>query len=211
MFKIGYYVNNVSFVDKILSLSSFNHEYLIYELNSDDIDEIIDLKLDLIIYDFYPNEVYKLEKFEKIKEELNIKGICVLNEYSDDLIEIILKYHVRYLCDSSICAKALYVMILRILNENINRNTSIYERVDTILIKKNLPIHLKGTCYLKSCILYFKENKQGEFLMKEVYDTIAKKHHTTSSRVEKNIRSAIDMSGSSLSNYKFILECLKEI
>lgn len=211
MFKIGFYVRDVSFINKILKLSSFDHEYLLYELNSDDIDEIKDLKLDLIIFDFYPNEVCKLEKFEKIKEEINIKGICVLSDYSDDLVDLVLKYHIRYLCDLLICEKALYVMILRILNENINRNTSIYERIDSIIIKKNLCIHLKGTIYIKSCILYFIENKQGEFLMKDVYDTIAKKHHTTSSRVEKNIRSAIDMSGSSLSNHKFILECLKEI
>ena len=211
MFKIGFYVRNLSFINKILNLSSFNHEYLIYELSSDDIDEIKDLKLDLLIFDFYPNEIYKLEKFEKIKEEMNIRGICVLSEYSDDLVDLVLKYHIRYLCDLSICEKALYVMILRILNEDGNRSTSIYERIDRILVNKKLSLHLKGTLYIRSCVLYFIENKQGEFLMKDVYDTIAKKHHTTSSRVEKNIRSAIDMSGSNLSNHKFILECLKEI
>ena len=211
MFKIGYYVRDISFIHKILKLSCFDHEYLLYELNSDSINEIIDLKLDLLIFDFYPDEIDKLENFEKIKEEIHIKGICVLSDYSDELVDLVLKYHIRYLCDLGISEKALYVMILRILNENVNRNTSIYERIDSILIKKSLSIHLKGTIYIKSCILYFIENKQGEFLMKDVYDTIAKKHHTTSSRVEKNIRSAIDMSGSSLSNHKFILECLKEI
>ena len=211
MIKIGYYIKNKYLVEKIIELSNFNHEYLIYELTSDKIEEIKDLKIDLIIFDFYPNKIDKLERFEKIKEELNIKGICILNEYSDDLVDMVLKHNIRYLCDDRISSKGLYVMILRILNENSNKSVSVYERIDQVLNQKNLMIHLKGTLYIKSCILYFIENKQGEFLMKEVYDTIAKKHHTTSSRVEKNIRSAIDMSGSKLSNYKFILECLKEI
>ncbi len=211
MIKVGYYVKNKELEKKIQKLSYFNHEYLIYELYSDDIEEIRNLKIDIMIFDFYPNENHLLMKFEKIKEILKIKGICVLSEYSDDLVELVLNHHIRHICDLSVSEKALYVMILRILNEYEQMKLSIYSRIEKTCASKGVGLHLKGYEYLKCAVLYLFENNQNEFRMKDIYDTIAKKYHTTSSRVEKNMRLAIHLSGSTLSNSKFIHMCYKEI
>lgn len=211
MIKIGYYVKDEKFIQKIWELTFYHYEILVYELTSDHIEEIKDLKIDLLIFDFYPNQIDSLIHFEKIKEELNIKGICVLDEYSDDLVNEVLNHHIQYICDKDICAKGLYVMILRMIQNSKRLQTSIYERIEQVCSTKGISSHLKGYAYLKSAIIYAFENNQKEYRMKDVYDTIAKKYHTTSSRVEKNLRLAIHMSGSILSNSKFINMCYKEI
>lgn len=210
MIKIGYYVKDKELEKKIIQLSFFDHEFLVYELYSNQMDEIKRLKIDIMIFDFYPNEIDSLIQFEKTKEILKIKGICVLSEYSDDLVRLILNHHIKHICDLSVSDKALYVMILRIMNEYENIKISIYDRIDQICSSKGIPLHLKGYEFIKCAVLYLFENNQNEFRMKDIYDTIAKKYHTTSSRVEKNMRLAIHTSGSDLSNSKFIHMCYRE-
>ena len=70
MIKIGYYVKDKELEKKIIQLSSFDHEFLVYELYSNHIDEIKRLKIDIMIFDFYPNEMELIIQFEKIKEIL---------------------------------------------------------------------------------------------------------------------------------------------
>ena len=211
MVKVGYYVKNKEFEKKIMKLSFYDHEILVYELNTYDLEEIRRLKIDILIFDFYPNALSSIQQFEKIKEILKIKGICVLSEYSDDLVEFILNLHIQHICDLSMSDKALYVMVLRIINETKKIQISIYDRIENVCRSKGIAVHLKGYEFIKSAILYLFENNQNEFRMKDIYDTIAKKYHTTSSRVEKNMRLAIHASGASLSNSKFIHMCYKEI
>lgn len=210
MIKIGYYASNQELIQKIWNLNNFDHEMLIYELKSDSLQEIKDDKIDIIIIDFNGDEYHKLENFEYVKDILKIKGICVLNDYSDSLIDQVLKYDIQYMCDSSISDMGLYVIILRIMNIHKKIQLSVYDRIEKICIHKGVSEHLKGFDYLRSAVLYYMENDENEFRMKDVYDTIAKKYHTTSSRVEKNMRLAIHASGSPLSNSKFIYECFKE-
>ena len=210
MIKIGYYIKDKAFIDKIMKLYSYNREILSYELQSDSLEEIRDLKIDILIFDFNKDNTYQLDNFEYIKDTLKIKGICVLNEYTDELIQRVLKHNIQYMCDSFISEVGLYVIILRILHENEKLNLSVYERIEEICIQKGVSSHLKGFDYLQSAVLYYIENEKDSFRMKDVYDTIAKKYHTTSSRVEKNLRLAINASGSTLSNAKFVYECFKE-
>lgn len=210
MIKIGYDVKNEMLIQKIWNLYSFDHELLIYELSMERMEEIRDLKIDVMIYDLNHDECPRLESFEKICMKLNIKSICVLNEYADDLIESILKFHLDYQCDYQITNEGLYLLLLRMMNDHDKMKLSIYERIEKICLKRGVSAHLKGFDYLQSAILYYIENEHASFRMKDVYDTIAKKHHTTSSRVEKNLRLAINASGSLLSNAKFVDACFRE-
>lgn len=208
MIKIGYFVKDKALIQTIWKMPLYQHSFLIYELEELELNTIKDLKIDVLIVDIYFEDILRV--FEEIRERLNIKGIAVLCEYSDSFIELILKHHMKYVCDLSVSEKALYVMIMQVIDEYENVHLSIYDQIEQIAYATGIKHHLKGYEYLKSALLYFIENNQKEYRMKDVYDTIAKKHRTTSSRVEKNLRLAIHASGSTLSNLKFIKMCYRE-
>ena len=145
------------------------------------------------------------------------KVVIVTNEtifelYEEKFPEMFAKtnLHIEYLCESQITDVGLYVLLLRMINDHKKMKMSVYERIENLCLKKGVSTHLKGFDYLQSAILFYMENDRDCFRMKDVYDTIAKKHHTTSSRVEKNMRLAINASGSELSNAKFVDECFRE-
>ena len=210
MIKIGYDVKNKALIQKIWNLYDYDHEFLIYELSCDHLNEMKDLKIDIMIYDVDHDDIKRLVAFEEMRICLNVKGICVVNEYADELIDMILNLHIEYLCESQITDAGLYVLLLRMINDHKKMKMSVYERIENLCLKKGVSTHLKGFDYLQSAILFYMENDRDCFRMKDVYDTIAKKHHTTSSRVEKNMRLAINASGSELSNAKFVDECFRE-
>lgn len=210
MIKIGYYLQNKNIIPKILELSTFDATFLLYELKKGNEQEVKDLKIDCMIFDFNGEDISKLESFEKIKENLKIRGICILEEYSDSMIEMVIQHKIQYICEPRQSAKGFYVMILQMLNEHRSMKLSLHDKIEEIMKSHDLSFHLSGTNYLYTAILYYIENENKTFRMKDVYDTIAKKYHTTSSRVEKNMRMAINDCGSPLSNAKFVGVCYKE-
>ena len=68
------------------------------------------------------------------------------------------------------------------------------EKIANIFISVGIPAHIKGYQYLREAIMMSVED--GEMLSavtKLLYPAIAKKYHTTSSRVERAIRHAIEV------------------
>ena len=62
-----------------------------------------------------------------------------------------------------------------------------------VLLELGLPMHLYGFAYIKSCAeLLLEEADRLHTQMQEVYEACAKKYETTSSSVEKCIRTAIN-------------------
>lgn len=66
--------------------------------------------------------------------------------------------------------------------------------VTAIIHKIGVPAHIKGYHYLReSIILAVKDNEIINSITKQLYPTVAKKFNTTSSRVERAIRHAIEV------------------
>ncbi len=64
--------------------------------------------------------------------------------------------------------------------------------VTALLLKLMIPSHLNGFHYLKmACLIVVTIPTSRQIIMKNIYSMIAKRCHSTSSRVEKCIRSAI--------------------
>lgn len=83
--------------------------------------------------------------------------------------------------------------------DEIMENTNIYEenlenRVTNMLHEIGIPAHIKGYHYLRDAIMMAVEDMDVlNAITKVLYPTVAKKYQTTSSRVERAIRHAIEV------------------
>lgn len=74
---------------------------------------------------------------------------------------------------------------------------SLENRVTGMLHEIGIPAHIKGYHYLRDAIMMAIEDMDVlNAITKILYPTVAKKHHTTSSRVERAIRHAIEVAWS---------------
>ena len=107
--------------------------------------------------------------------------ICLLKPYSDESIlshiENILKNRNKYNAESS--------------SEN---RPDIESQVTKIIHQIGIPAHIKGYQYLRTAILMtINDNDIINSVTKILYPTVAKKYKTTTSRVERAIRHAIEV------------------
>ena len=78
-----------------------------------------------------------------------------------------------------------------------NRGESLETRVTNMLHEIGIPAHIKGYHYLRDAIMMSVEDMEMlNSITKILYPTIAKKHQTTPSRVERAIRHAIEVAWS---------------
>lgn len=77
--------------------------------------------------------------------------------------------------------------------DDMNKN-KLMNDITHILHEVGIPAHIKGYNYLRTGIeeMYYSSNLQGK-ITKELYPLIARKYSTTSSRVERAIRHAIEV------------------
>lgn len=89
-----------------------------------------------------------------------------------------------------------------IVNNTVNSNgiteNKLMNDVTYILHEIGIPAHIKGYNYLRSAIIemFFSEGGMNGRITKELYPNIAKKYTSTSSRVERAIRHAIEVAWS---------------
>ena len=78
--------------------------------------------------------------------------------------------------------------------ENATQPVDIESEVSKILLQIGVPAHIKGYQYLRSAILMtIDDNDVINSVTKVLYPTVAKKYQTTTSRVERAIRHAIEV------------------
>lgn len=69
-----------------------------------------------------------------------------------------------------------------------------YKIIKEIIMETGIPPHLKGYEFILRAIELLVEDRSRLFnLQKLVYDPIARENHTTSTRVERDIRNAIEV------------------
>lgn len=80
------------------------------------------------------------------------------------------------------------------IRHSANGNTNLEIRVTDILHQIGVPAHIKGYQYLRDSIMMAIEDEEIiNAVTKRLYPAVAKKHGTTSSRVERAIRHAIEV------------------
>ncbi len=79
----------------------------------------------------------------------------------------------------------------------VNNNRSLEAEITNIIHEVGVPAHIKGYLYLRDAITMVVEKVELlSAVTKELYPSIAKKYNTTSSRVERAIRHAIEVAWS---------------
>ena len=167
-------------------------------------DDIVASQPDFVVLDLWLKGMDGAQLIREVKRAMNnaphfiiITGLhntAVLEE----AIEAGASYCISKPCDLSSLASKIYTISG---NSSSKRNelpesSSVYlESCVTRLIHKvGIPAHIKGYQYLRTAIIKTFENPGIiNFVTKELYPTIAKEYGTTSSRVERAIRHAIEL------------------
>ena len=91
-------------------------------------------------------------------------------------------------------AKSILKMRSRNTPSELSENADLESRVTKVIHQIGVPAHIKGYQYLRTAILMTMENNEIiNSVTKVLYPTVAKKYGTTTSRVERAIRHAIEV------------------
>ncbi len=155
---------------------------------------------DLILMDILMPEIDGLEILENMNNKNIKKKVIVLTSYKKDyMIKQVSKYGISYYMLKPFNIEALEKRILEVVleDENILSELSqdIQLAISKLLHSLGVPSHIKGYQYIRESIymMYNNPDMLGG-ITKEIYPEIAEKFDTTSSRVERAIRHAIEVS-----------------
>ncbi len=160
-------------------------------------------KFDMIILDLVMPNKDGIEVLKYLQENKIEKKVIVLTSYnSQEMIRKVSELGADYFILKPFELKTLEEKIKEISNnyEKRGENLDLYNNNLQISITKTLhelgvPSHIKGYQYIREGIslIYNNPNIVGG-ITKELYPEIAKKYHSTTSRVERAIRHAIEVS-----------------
>lgn len=188
MIKIGL-LCSLSLQQKCYSLMNYDTTI---QLSVVSYEKIKDTVFDCIIFEMKDKEAFQV--YRQYQEKYQIETIFVFEQLNYEVIEIILKHHLLYYCLKDTSILEMYVLILRIVNENPILKTNIYDQIEAVLQQNGFPKHLNGYQYMKTLLLYRLQHPFVTVKMKDLYQITANFHQTTASRVEKSLRKVIEES-----------------
>ena len=114
-----------------------------------------------------------------------LREVCRL----DNALCLIRPYDTTKLCDAVFSFASEVKMSQRKPSEE-----TLEAQISRILHTIGIPAHIKGYAYLRSAIIMTVEDPDViNYVTKSLYPSVAKSHHTTTSRVERAIRHAIEI------------------
>ena len=158
-------------------------------------------KYDVVITDLLLSNKDGLSIIKEIRDNDINKSIIVLTGYNSlDIIKQVSLYNINYFMLKPYDIKDLEYQIINIKNSKccfVDKNKELQSKVTSLLHSLGVPSHIKGYEYIREGIGLMYENPSllGA-ITKEMYPEIAVKFNTTSSRVERAIRHAIEVSWS---------------
>lgn len=186
------YFNNTSSIEVVKSFKN-GKDALEYILSSSQC-------FDLIIMDILLPEIDGTTILEKMKEDGIKKNVIILSGYKDEkVIRKCMDYNVTHYMLKPVNILALENRIFESYEEGMGENLITSRRridleVSKILHHLGIPTHIRGYKYIRDSILLIYNNSEYGSVTKEIYPKIARKYETTSSRVERAIRHAIEVS-----------------
>lgn len=155
---------------------------------------------DLILMDLIMPEIDGIAILESMKENGINKHVIVLTSYKKEYtVKAVSEYNIDYYMLKPFNMESLEKRILEIMNvKEVKYNDKENElriKISDMLHKLGMPSHIRGYQYIRDGImLMYKEPDMLKGITKEIYPELATKYDTTSSRVERAIRHAIEVS-----------------
>ena len=158
-------------------------------------------KFDLVIMDLLLSNKDGLSIIKDMRENNINKNIIVLTGYNSlEIVKQVSLYNINYFMLKPFDLKDLEYQILNIRESQsciIDKNKELQTSITSLLHSLGVPSHIKGYEYIREGIgLMYNNPKMLGAITKEMYPEIAVKYNTTSSRVERAIRHAIEVSWS---------------
>lgn len=175
-------------------INTFNDGKEAYNYIKNNINEF-----DMIITELLLPNKDGISLINEIKKLDNNKNIIVLSGYNSlEMIKQISLYNINYFMLKPFDIKDLEKQILNTKTTRISlteKNRELQSTISTLLHSLGVPSHIKGYEYIREGIgLMYNDPSMLGAITKEMYPKIASIYDTTSSRVERAIRHAIETS-----------------
>lgn len=157
---------------------------------------------DLILMDLIIPKMDGLSVLEEVfKKGINIKSIITTSMNSIDVISKCMQVGVSYYMLKPFKIDILEKHILSIASKTDSKlvvsDRDLKQAITSLLHSLGIPSHIKGYLYIRDGVdLMYNNPSMFGAITKELYPEIAMKYETTSSRVERAIRHAIEVSWS---------------
>ena len=152
---------------------------------------------DAIIMDLILPEMDGISILEELKRHNVKKKIVILSAYRDNnVLKNLSNYSVNYYMLKPYSLESLELRIKDIMvSDDEKYLPDTQKTISKMLHTLGVPSHIKGYIYIREGInIMIESSEMVGGITKEIYPEIAKKYNTTSSRVERAIRHAIEIS-----------------
>lgn len=155
---------------------------------------------DCIIINMLLNGMDSYDLLKVIRSEYEDKIIIATSEFiSADMMDSISKYSINYFIKKPFDVSTLEDIIMALYKRrNIvkeDNRLDIKLEITNLLHSLGIPSHIKGYSYIRDGVeMLYRDSSLVGSITKELYPSIASTYDTTSSRVERAIRHAIEVS-----------------
>ena len=161
------------------------------------VNSVIKLQPDVLVIEVMLSKLDGFAVFEKIKvlKEKTPKVIFVSSLSHSGFVTKALQMGASYFMIKPINAENLESRINEILSNNLSQeNRQLDEKISNIFISIGIPAHIKGYQFLREAVkLAVEEPEIISSITKKLYPTIAERFETSSSKVERGMRHAIEV------------------
>lgn len=155
---------------------------------------------EVIIINMLLNGTDSLILLKEIRNQPDDKIIIATSEFiSADMMESISNYQVNYFLkkpfDVGILEEIIKALYSRYTSASLEKENDLKMEITNLLHSLGIPSHIKGYNYIRDGVeMLYRDSSLVGSITKELYPAIALSYDTTSSRVERAIRHAIEVS-----------------
>ena len=155
---------------------------------------------DLLLIDILLPQVDGIKILEDLKAKGIEKKIIVLSSFKDDFsirrIQMLnANYYMLKPMDLSILESRMLELFEHSNNLKYKETINVEVEVSSLLHDLGIPSHVRGYRYIRDGVmLLYESTSMVNLVTKDIYPIIAKKYDTTTTRVERAIRHAIEIS-----------------